>query len=74
MQMLVQHPRFSDDYFDFDPSLYPEEDSTSFFPMFPLIQFPKCYEVNSNVDKDGCQKTFNAHTSFASGIFSIGLY
>ena len=65
-------PRYEDDYFPFDESLYPDNKSTQFYPSFPIIQFPKIYNVNRNVDKDGCQKTFSSHTEFASGIFTIG--
>ena len=42
--------RYSNDYFKYDK---PHDEATQFYPMFPLLFYPKLYRVNATVDKDG---------------------
>ena len=70
--------RYEDDYIPwFDPAdelpstQLPEHPSMC-YPTLPLLCFPKKYRVSRQVDSDYCAKSFNSHSSFSNGIFSVG--
>ena len=61
--------RFKEDYI---PYTEPTDPPTEFFPLHPLVYWPKRYRVNKSVDKDFCTKNFATNSDFCDGIFSIG--
>ena len=64
--------RFQDDYYDYDGEGVFMEHPLAFYPNNRLIQYPKKYEVGSNIDKDFCAKSYPSHSDFLSGVFTIG--
>ena len=51
----------------------PEEDHpTQCYPAWPLFRYPKKYAVNSRMDSDYCEKSFDYKKGFAFGVFSVG--
>lgn len=70
--------RYEDDYIPWynmseeQPSNQLPEHSTQCYPSLPLLRFPKKYRVNRQVDSDYCDKSFNSHSNFSNGIFSVG--
>ena len=51
----------------------PEDDHpTQCYPAWPIFRYPKKYDVNSRVDSDYCEKSFDYKKGFAFGVFSVG--
>ena len=61
--------RYKEDYIPYNE---PKDPPTEFFPLHPLVYWPKRYRVNKSVDKDFCTKNFATNSDFCDGIFSIG--
>ena len=62
-------PRYQEDYIKYDKVC---DNPTKFFPTFKKLFYEKLYEVNRNLDSDGCQKLFGNNSKFVDGLFSIG--
>lgn len=67
---LTAAVRSSDDYVDWEDK--EEEHPTQFYPNWPIWRFPKKYVVRNVSDCDFCEKSFNKHTDFSYGVFSVG--
>ena len=62
--------RTEDDYIDWeDPE---QEHPTQFYPNWQLYRYPKKYIVRNISDCEFCEKSFNKHTDFSYGVFSVG--
>ena len=62
--------RSDDDYIRWPT---PEEDHpTQCHQAWPLFRYPKKYAVNSRMDSDYCEKSFDYKKGFAFGVFSVG--
>ena len=67
---LTAATRSDDDYIDWeDPE---KEHPTQFYPNWPIFRFPKKYIVRNVSDCEFCSKSFNKHTNFSVGVFSVG--
>ena len=45
---------------------------TQHYPNWPIFRYPKKYVVRNVTDCDFCTKSFNDHTDFSFGVFSVG--
>ena len=62
--------RTEDDYIGWeDPEL---EHPTQFYPNWKIWRYPKRYVVRNISDCEFCEKSFNKHTDFSYGVFSVG--
>ena len=64
--------RFQEDYYPYEQAGIYKEHESMFYPVHPLIRYPKSYVVSGTTDEDFCKKTFPEKGSFIPGIFNIG--
>ena len=50
--------RFEEDYFEYKETGIYSEHPSMFYPVHPLIRYPKSYVVSGTTDTDYCQKPF----------------
>ena len=67
---LTAAARSPDEYIEWEDK--EEENSTMFYPNWPIWRYPKKYEVRNITDCDFCEKGFNKHNDFSFGVFSVG--
>ena len=48
------------------------EHATQYYPNWPIFRHPKKYTVRNVTDCEFCCKSFNKHTDFSFGVFSVG--
>jgi hypothetical protein len=62
--------RTKESYFDWEDQS--REHPTSYYPAFPILTYPKQYQVANKTDENFCSKSFSTTKDFAPGIFTVG--
>ena len=57
--------RYSEDYYPYEKTGIFTEDPTQYYPLHPIMRYPKRYAVSGKVDDDHCDKNFPSHGSKA---------
>ena len=55
--------RYSEDYYPYEKTGIFTEDPTQYYPLHPIMRYPKRYAVSGKVDDDHCDKNFPSSSS-----------